>query len=187
MSSSKSSPTNTTSTTTNASETNLAATNTQGVTLLGSSGNTLNSVTNNTSSDEGAIAAGTTLGQLAIASNTGLSETLATESSDFANHALDVISQTQSSSANLVSQVLSQGLGFLTSNEQQVVDLAKENQDANNAQLGNVATTLASIAQANDTTAASQSTAFAQTVLKYGAIALLGVGVLIVIYSVAKK
>lgn len=187
MSSSKSSPTNTTATTTNASETNLAATNTQGVTLLGSSGNTLNSVTNNTTTDLGAVQAGTTLGQLAIAQNTGLSETIATQSSDFANHALDVLSTSQTQSANLVSQVLQQGLGFLSSNEQQVVDLAKENQNANNAQLGNVATTLANIAQANDTTAASQSTAFAQTVLKYGALALLGVGALIVIYAVVKK
>ena len=202
---SSSTATQATSSSTTASETNLNASGNTGTTVVGGgpvssvansnnqttstisdSGNTSN-VTYNTVTDQGALLAGTQLGSEAIAANTGLTETLATNSTNFADHALDVVSANQTQSANLVSQVLQTGAQFLTTTESQIASIETNNQNAANAQLANTATTLGNIAAANDTTAAAQSTAFAQNVLKYGAIALLGVGALIVIYAVVKK
>jgi hypothetical protein len=182
MSSSESSPTNTTSTTTNASESNVAATNTQGVTVLGNKGSVAlssdsHNITLNTTSDQGAVQAGSKLGQLAISSNTGLTETVAGNSFDFANHALDVVSSSQANSANLVAGALSWG-GNILQSEQQAL---QQNQAANNAQLGNVASTLGAIAVANDTSQASQSTTFAQNALKIGAIVIVGVLAVVII------
>jgi hypothetical protein len=76
--------------------------------------------------------------------------------------------------------------------------LAAKNQTANNTLLSAVtgsltcieksnAATLQNIATANDTTQAAQSTAFAQNVLKYAAVAVLGLGALAVIYAMSKR
>jgi hypothetical protein len=65
--------------------------------------------------------------------------------------------------------------------------LAAKNQASNNTLLSAVAGTLSGIATAQDTSQAAQSTAFAQNVLKYAAIAVLGLGALAVIYSMSKK
>jgi hypothetical protein len=58
---------------------------------------------------------------------------------------------------------------------------------SNNTLLSAVAGTLSGIATANDTTQASQSTAFATTALKYGVIAVLGLGAIFVIYAASKS
>lgn len=173
MSSSSSSPTNTTQTTTNASETNLAATNTQGVTLVGNKGTTSLTDTSNTntinySTDEGAVAAGTALGQQALASNTGLSEALA---SDYENE----VSTSATASTNLVSNVLSQGFQFLSTENNTIQNIEQQNATNQSDALANYATTLSDISTANDTTQASQSTAFATEALKIAAVVVLGI------------
>jgi hypothetical protein len=182
MSSSTSSPTNTTATTTttNASETNLAATNTQGVTLVGNKGTTnlsSSSVTNNISTDEGAVNAGTALGQSAIAANTGLTESLA---SDYENE----VNTSSTQSTALVSSVLSQGFQFLASENDTIQNIETQNATNQSQALGNYATTLSNISTAQDTSLASQSTAFATTALKIAAVVVLGIAV---IYFAAKE
>jgi|SRR5271163_4283602 len=168
MSVSKSSPTNTTQTTTNASETNLAATNTQGVTLVGNKGTT---TLNNYSTDAGAVASGTALGQAAIASNTNLSESLA---SDYENE----VNTSAIASTNLVSSVLSQGFQFLASENDTIQNIESQNATNQSTALANYASTLSNISTAQDTSQASQSTAFAESALKIAAVLVLGVAVL---------
>jgi hypothetical protein len=192
MSSSRSSPTNTTSTNTNAEETNLAATNTQGVTLVGNKGSTtLNSDSNNYTSlsdsgntstttntlnfstDEGAVANGTALGQSAIAANTNLSEFLA---KDYANETDTLSAQ----STNLVSQVLTQGFQFLANENDTIQNIETQNANAQSEQIANYASTLSNISTAQDTSQASQSTAFATSALKIAAVVVLGLAVIFV-------
>ena len=178
MSQSKSSPTNTTATTTNAKETNLAATNTQGVTLVGNKGNTsLTSISNTYSTDDGAVAAGTQLGQLAISSNTGLSESLA---NDYANE----LNTSSVASTNLVSSVLSQGFQFLAGENETIQNIETQNANNQSAAFGNYASTLSNISTAQDTSAASQSTAFATSALKIAAVVVLGIAV---VYFASKQ
>jgi hypothetical protein len=163
MSSSQSSPTNTTQTTTNAKETNLSAANTQGITLVGNKGPvTLESTC------EGAVQAGTSLGQLAIASNTGLSESL---SSDYANE----VNTASTNSANLVDSVLTQGFTFLANENDTIQNIEQQNATNQSDALANYATTLSNISTAQDTSQASQSTAFATSALKIAAVVVLGV------------
>lgn len=169
MSGSKSSPTNTTQTTTNASETNLAATNTQGVTLVGNSA-PVNLTSNTYSTDEGAVAAGTALGQSAIAANSGLTEALANDYEDEVN-----TSSTQSTA--LVSNVLTQGFQFLANENDTIQNIEQQNATNNSQALANYATTLSNISTAQDTSAASQSTAFATSALKIAAVVVLGIAV----------
>jgi hypothetical protein len=170
MSSSKSSPTNTTQTTTNASETNLAATNTQGVTLVGNKGTT--SLTNiTTSTDEGAVQAGTKLGQLAISSNTGLSEALA---SDYENE----VNTSAVASTNLVNNVLTQGFQFLANENDTIQNIETQNATNQSDALANYASTLSNISTAQDTSTSAQSTAFATSALKIAAVVVLGVAVI---------
>lgn len=179
MSCSNSSPTNTTSTTTNAKETNVSAANTSGVTVLGNKGPvslSSSTSTTNITTDNGAVTAAVGLGSTAIAANTGLSESVATCSYNFANHALDVLSSEQTASASLVSNYLAQGAADLNQAEAGYLSLASASETANNTQLGNIATTLSNIATANDTTQAAQSTQFAQTALLIAA----GAAVLII-------
>jgi hypothetical protein len=82
--------------------------------------------------------------------------------------------------------------------DQAIACLAAKNQVANNTLLSAVtgsltclekqnAAALAGIATANDTTQASQSTAFATTALKYGVIAVLGIGAIVAIYALSKR
>jgi hypothetical protein len=176
MSSSDSSPQNTTATTTNAQETNEAATNTQGVTLVGNSG-PVALTSNTTTTDDGAVLAGTKTAQLAISANTGLSETLA---GDYLNDTENTATQ----SASLVSNVLTQGIQFLTtsqaSNNAEINSLATA--DATN--VANEGNALSSIATANDTSQASQATTFATSALKIAAVVILGVAV---IYFATRK
>jgi hypothetical protein len=169
VSGSKSSPTNTTQTTTNASETNLAATNTQGVTLVGNSA-PVNLTSNTYSTDEGAVAAGTALGQSAIAANSGLTEALANDYEDEVN-----TSSTQSTA--LVSDVLTQGFQFLASENDTIQNIEQQNATNNSQALANYATTLSNISTAQDTSAQSQSTAFATSALKIAAVVVLGIAV----------
>lgn len=172
MSSSESKPTNTTQTNTTASETNLAATNTQGVTLVGNKGNTsLTNVTNNYSTDAGAVASGTALGQLAIADNTGLTESLA---ADYENE----VNTSATQSTALVSNVLSQGFQFLADENDTIQNIVTQNATNQSTALANYATTLSNISTANDTTQASQSTAFATDALKIAAVVILGLAVI---------
>jgi hypothetical protein len=172
MSASKSSPTNTTTTSTQAQETNLAATNTQGITLVGTGNKNTQNTTNNTittniSTDQGAVQAGSELGQAAIAANSGLTQTVSADSFSFANHALDVISQDQTNSAALVQNYLSQGAADLNQTESAFTNLEQQNQTAANTQFGNIASTLASIAQSNDTSQATQAQAANQQITLY--------------------
>lgn len=170
MSSSQSSPTNTTATTTNAKETNNSASNTSGVTVLGNKGTvSLTSV----STDEGAVQAGVGVANSAVAANAGLSQTVATCSFSFANHALDVISAEQVNSASLVSNYLAQGSALLNQAESGIISVAASASAAENQQLGNTAETLANIAQANDTSAQAQETKFTQTILLAGIAAVV--------------
>lgn len=170
MSSSRSSPTNTTATTTNATETNLAATNTQGVTLVGNKGNT--SLTDiNYSTDDGAVKQGTALGALAITSNNSLAESL---SKSYA----DELNTSSIASTNLVSSVLSQGFQFLAGENDTINNIVTQNQENQSAAFANYATTLGSIGQAQDTSIASQSTAFATSALKIAAVVVLGIAVI---------
>jgi hypothetical protein len=172
MSSSRSSPTNTTATTTNASETNLAATNTQGVTLVGNKGNTtLNSVSNTYSTDDGAVKQGTALGQLAITDSNSLAESL---SKSYA----DELNTSSIASTNLVSNVLTQGFQFLAGENDTIQNIVTQNQNNQSAAFANYATTLGSIGQAQDTSIASQSTAFATSALKIAAVVVLGIAVI---------
>lgn len=164
MSGSSSSPTNTTSTSTQAQETNVSAANTSGLTVLGNKGPVTLSSTNITT-DEGAVTAAVGLGSTAIAKNTGLSQSVATCSFNFANHALDVISDEQTQSASLVSNYLSQGASELNQAEAGYLAIAQSAAQTNNTQLANISETLANIAQSNDTSQASQSTSFAKTAL----------------------
>jgi hypothetical protein len=176
VSSSKSSPTNTTQTTTNASETNLAATNTQGVTLVGNKGNTTLE-TNNYSTDDGAVAAGTKLAQLSISSNTGLSESLA---SDYANE----LNNSQVASTNLVNNVLTQGFQFLAGENDTIANIETQNATNQSVALANYATTLSNISTAQDTSTSAQSTAFATSALKIAAVVVLGIAV---VYFASKQ
>ena len=180
MSGSSSSPTNTTATTTNAKETNVAATNTQGVTILGNKGpvsltcarqDVSNTSTVNISTDQGAVNAAVGLGDSAIAANTGLSESIATCGFSFANHALDVISQDQVRSASLVQNFLMQGEANLNQAEAGYLAIAQQAAETNNTQLANVSDTLANIAQAQNTSQASQNSEF----LKYALLLAAGV------------
>jgi hypothetical protein len=170
MSASKSSPTNTTTTSTQAQETNLAATNTQGITLVGQGNRNTQNTTNNTitvATDQGAVQAGTELGQAALAANSGLTQSVSADSFSFANHALDVISQDQTSSAALVQNFLSQGAADLNQSESAFTNLELQNQTAANTQFGNIEATLANIAQSNDTSQASQAQADNQKITLY--------------------
>ena len=170
MSGSSSSPTNTTSTTTSASETNLAATNTQGVTLVGNKGTTtLANNTNNISTDQGAVKAGQAIATAAITGTDAITSKALDIASSFGEHALDEISASQTQSASLVQNFLSQGSSELNQTTAAFAQIEESNSEANNAQLGNIATTLANIANANDTTQASQSTEFAKVALIVGA------------------
>lgn len=174
MSGSSSSPTNTTTTSTQAQETNSAATNTQGVTIVGNSGNT--SLTeNNITTCGGAVAAAVGLGSKAIAANTGLSESVSTCSFNFANHALDVISQEQTQSASLVSNYLSQGAAELNQAEAGFLSIASENSQAENQQIGNVSATLSSIAsqQVANQTQNAQASSSMQMALVLGLAAVV--------------
>jgi hypothetical protein len=171
MSVSKSSPTNTTATTTNAQETNQAATNTQGLTVVGSSGVTIESTC------EGAVQAGTKTAQLAISSNTGLTEALA---SDYENET----ATSATASANLVDNVLTQGFTFLANSEQTQANIEEQNATNLSEAYGNYATTLSNISTAQDTSQATQSTQFATTALKIAAVVVLGVAV---IYFASRK
>jgi hypothetical protein len=176
MSSSSSSPTNTTATTTNATETNLAATNTQGVTLVGNKGSTtLNSDVGNTtvnySTDDGAVKQGTALGQLAITDSNSLAESL---SKSYA----DELNTSSIASTNLVSSVLSQGFQFLAGENDTIQNIVTQNQNNQSAAFANYATTLGNIGQAQDTSIASQSTAFATSALKIAAVVVLGIAVI---------
>jgi hypothetical protein len=188
MSQSKSAPVNTTQTNTQASETNLAATNTQGVTLVGT-GNKITSDSNNTSTnvdsgntfnystDEGAVANGTALGQSAIAANQGLSEALA---SDYENE----VNTSSVNSTNLVNNVLTQGFAFLAGENETVQNIETQNQNNQSTAFANYATTLSNISTAQDTSASAQSTAFATSALKIAAVVVLGVAV---IYFASKQ
>jgi hypothetical protein len=172
MSASKSSPTNTTTTSTQAQETNLAATNTQGITLVGQGNRNTQNTTNTTNTvniatDQGAVQAGTELGQAALAANSGLTQSVSADSFSFANHALDVISQDQTSSAALVQNFLSQGAADLNQTESAFTNLELQNQTAANNQFGNIESTLANIAQSNDTSQASQAQADNQKITLY--------------------
>ena len=169
MSSSTSSPTNTTSTTTNAQETNQAATNTQGVTVVGSEGTNLTS--NTYSTDDGAVAAGTALGQSAIAANTGLSESLA---SDYENE----VETSATQSTNLVSSALTQGFNFLATENNTISNIEQQNATSQSQALGNYAQTLSSIATAQDTSESAQNTAFLTSTLKIAAVVVLGIAVI---------
>ncbi len=174
MSGSSSSPTNTTATTTNASETNLSAANTQGVTLVGNKGNTSltsTSVTNNISTCEGAVQAGTKTAQLALADNTGLSESLA---SDYENE----VNTESTNSANLVDSVLNSGFTFLANENDTIQNIETQNATNQSTALANYATTLSNISTAQDTSQASQSTAFASSALKIAAVVVLGVALI---------
>jgi hypothetical protein len=178
MSSSSSSPTNTTATTTNATETNLAATNTQGVTLVGNKGSTTlnsdvgNSTTNVTySTDDGTVKQGTALGQLAITDSNSLAESL---SKSYA----DELNTSSIASTNLVSSVLSQGFQFLAGENDTIQNIVTQNQNNQSAAFANYATTLVNIGQAQDTSIASQSTAFATSALKIAAVVVLGIAVI---------
>lgn len=174
MSTSQSSPTNTTQTTTNAKETNLSAANTQGVTLVGNKGPT--TLINETSC-QGAIVAGSTLGQAAIASNTGLTESLA---SDYENE----VNTSSTNSANLVDSVLTQGFTFLANENDTIQNIETQNATNQSDALANYATTLSNISTAQDTSAAAQSTAFASSALKIAAVVVLG---LALIYFATRK
>lgn len=189
MSTSESAPVNTTATTTNATESNAAVTNSSGLNIVGSkgvnlttssnSGNTSNANNTNTNSnnsvtystDDGAVKAGTALGQSAIAANVGLSESLASEYADELNNSA-------TSSTNLVSSVLSQGFSFLASENNTIESLESQNATASSTSLGNFATTLSNIATAQDTSQAAQSTAFATTSLKIAAVVVLGIALI---------
>lgn len=180
MSSSESKPTNTTTTSTQAQETNLAATNTQGITLVGTGNKNTQNTTNNTSTvtiatDQGAVQAGSELGQAAIAANSGLTGTVAADSFSFANHALDVISADQTQSATLVQNYLSQGAADLNQTESAFTSLEAANQASSNTQFGNIESTLASIASSNDTNAAAAAASSSQHTTE-----LLIIGVLII-------
>jgi hypothetical protein len=172
MSSSRSSPTNTTATTTNAKETNIAATNTQGVTVVGNKGNTnLTNISNTYSTDDGAVKQGTALGQLAITDNSSLAESL---SKSYA----DELNTSSIASTNLVSNVLSQGFQFLAGENETIQNIVTQNQTNQSAAFANYATTLGNIGQAQDTSIASQSTAFATSALKIAAVVVLGIAVI---------
>lgn len=176
MSSSKSSPTNTTTTSTQAEETNLSAANTSGVTLVGNKGNT-SLTTNNYSTDNGAVQAGTALGSLAISSNAGLTESLA---SDYENE----VNTSATASTNLVNNVLSQGFAFLANENTTIANIEAQNATNQSDALGNYATTLSNISTAQDTSTAAQSTAFATSALKIAAVVVLGIAV---IYFATRK
>lgn len=70
---------------------------------------------------------------------------------------------------------------------QAVACLAARNQASNNTLLAAVAGTLGSISQAQDTSQASQSTAFATSALKIAAVVVLGLGAVAVIYAMSKR
>lgn len=70
---------------------------------------------------------------------------------------------------------------------QAIACLAAKNQASNNTLLSAVAGTLTGIATANDTSQASQSTAFASNALKIAAVVVLGLGAIAVIYAMSKK
>lgn len=71
--------------------------------------------------------------------------------------------------------------------DQAIACLAAKNQTSNNTLLSAVAGTLTGIATANDTSQASQSTAFASNALKIAAVVVLGLGAIAVIYAMSKK
>lgn len=172
MSKSSSSPVNKTSTATNAKETNVAATNTKGITLLGNKGTTVvnantNTQNTNITTDAGAVQAGTALGALAISSNTGLSETLASDELSFGNHAIDVVSSSAAENASLVSNTLAWGGGVLSEAESNIAHV----EETQSQQFGNITSTLANIAQQTGTSQASQQ----NDLLKYIVIAIAGV------------
>lgn len=188
MSSSKNQPQNTSNTTTNASEQNLSASNTSGVTLIGNKGATsLQSTTNTTSNsgnttvnyetDAGAVAAGTELGHAAIAANENLSESLA---SDYENE----VNTSAVQSSAVVQDALNQGFNFLADENDTIQNLEKQNADNLSTAYGNYATTLSNISTAQDTSLASQSTQFASQTFKLAAVVILGVAL---IYFASKK
>lgn len=173
MSGSSSSPTNTTTTSTQAQETNVSASGTQGVTVLGNKG-PVNLSSTNITTDEGAVTAAVGLGNAAIAKNTGLSQSVATCSFNFGNHALDVISEEQTQSASLVSNYLAQGASELNQAEAGYLAIAQNASETNNTQLANISETLANIAQANDTSQQSQS----ESLMKSALIIVAGIAVI---------
>lgn len=187
MSVSQNTPTNKTSTTTQASEQNLS--NTSGVTVAGNTGatnlqSTSNTTTNTTniSTDDGAVQAGTTLGQMAIGANTGLASQALTEASDFGSQVLDELSASQTASATLVSNFLSQGAA--QENQNAAAFTSIENSTAQ--QYGNITSTLANIAAANNGTQSGSQAAAGTSMSQTTLYVIAGVA-LIAIYLVIKK
>jgi hypothetical protein len=128
-------------------------------------------VSNTYSTDDGAVKQGTALGQLAITSNSSLAESL---SKSYA----DELNTSSIASTNLVSSVLSQGFQFLAGENETIQNIVTQNQNNQSAAFANYATTLGSIGQAQDTSIASQSTAFATSALKIAAVVVLGIAVI---------
>lgn len=184
MSSSKNQPQNTSSTTTNASETNLSASGTSGVTLIGNKGST--SLTSNTKTstvsnsgntsitydtDAGAVAAGTALGHAAIAANENLSESLA---SDYENE----VNTSAVQSSAVVQDALNKGFNFLADENATIQSIEQQNATNLSEAYGNYATTLSGISTAQDTSLATQSTQFASQTFKLAAVVILGVALI---------
>lgn len=172
MSVSQSTPVNKTATTTNATETNENVSGTQGVTLVG---NTAPVTVNST--DEGAVQAGTATANLAISSNTGLTEALA---SDYENE----VNTSATASTNLVNNTLQAGFQFLASADNTQANVDQTNANNLSQAYANYATTLSNLATQTSTPASQQITNVSTELIKVAAVVILGVAL---IYFAARK
>jgi hypothetical protein len=117
------------------------------------------------------VASGTALGQSAIAANTGLTESLA---SDYENE----LNNSATNSTNLVSSVLSQGFQFLATENNTIQNIENQNATSQSQALANYATTLSGISTAQDTSQSTQNAAFLTSTLKIAAVVVLGIAVI---------
>lgn len=188
-----------TTTTTNASETNLNTSGNTGQSVTSGGNSTINAKTCNFTTNYstcGAVAAAaiscsTALAGGSIRTIACLAKSLSLDLEDSENDVNASLTCLTSCLVRTDQKFASQSVCAVArlacQDTQAIACLAAKNQASNNTLLSAVAGTLSGIATAQDTSQASQSTAFAQNILKYAAVAVLGLGALAVIYALSKK
>lgn len=191
--SSKTQSSQTTTSTTNASQTNLNTSGNSGTAITSGGSTTVNTNITGTCAGvvEQALQCTTALAGGGLRTIACLSKSLGVDLECGEISAWDGASGLATCLVKSDQKFASQSICAITrlacQDNQAIACLTAKQTASNNTLLSAVAGTLSGIATANDTTQASQSTAFATNALKIAAVVVLGLGAIAVIYAISKK